>query len=41
VFTNLDHGFGGGHGATHAFLSGVRSAEAARFWTRSTNRPRQ
>jgi hypothetical protein len=29
VFTNLDHGFGGGHGATHAFLSGVRSAEAA------------
>jgi hypothetical protein len=29
VFSNLDHGFGGGHGATHAFLSGVRSSEAA------------
>src|SRR5438067_12058377 len=24
IFSNLDHGFGGGHGATHAFLSGVR-----------------
>jgi len=29
IFSNLDHGFGGGHGATHAFLSGVRSNEAA------------
>jgi hypothetical protein len=29
VFSNLDHGFGGGHGATHAFLSGVRQSEAA------------
>ncbi len=29
VLSNLDHGFGGGHGATHAFLSGVRSIEAA------------
>jgi hypothetical protein len=29
VFSNLDHGLNGGHGATHTFLSGVRSAEAA------------
>ena len=29
VLSNLDHGFGGGHGSTHAFLSGVRSSEAA------------
>ena len=29
VLSKLDHGFGGGHGATHAFLSGVRSSEAA------------
>jgi hypothetical protein len=29
VFSNLDHGFSGGHGATHAFLSGVRQSEAA------------
>ena len=29
VFSNLDHGINGGHSATHAFLSGVRSNEAA------------
>jgi hypothetical protein len=29
VFSNLDHGVNGGHGATHMFLSGVRSADAA------------
>lgn len=29
VFSNLDHGLNGGHSATHAFLSGVRSNEAA------------
>ena len=29
VLSNLDHGFGGGHGATHAFLSGVRQSEMA------------
>ncbi len=29
VFSNLDHGIGGGHQATHTFLSGVRSTEAA------------
>ena len=29
VFSNLDHGLGGGHSATHAFLSGVRSNEAS------------
>ena len=29
VFSNLDHGISGGHAATHAFLSGVRSSEAA------------
>lgn len=29
VFSNLDHGLNGGHGATHTFLSGVRSNEAA------------
>jgi hypothetical protein len=29
VLSNLDHGYNGGHGATHMFLSGVRSADAA------------
>ncbi len=29
VFSNLDHGISGGHAGTHAFLSGVRSQEAA------------
>jgi len=29
VFSNLDHGIGGGHSGTHAFLSGVRRNEAA------------
>jgi len=29
VFSNLDHGFNGGHSATHAFLSGVRTQESA------------
>lgn len=29
VFSNLDHGISGGHSGTHAFLSGVRSSEAA------------
>ncbi|MCB1277443.1 DUF1552 domain-containing protein [Prosthecobacter sp.] len=29
VFSNLDHGINGGHSGTHAFLSGVRSNEAA------------
>lgn len=29
VFSHLDHGLNGGHSATHAFLSGVRSNEAA------------
>jgi hypothetical protein len=29
VFSNLDHGFGSGHGATHTFLSGVLSSEMA------------
>jgi hypothetical protein len=29
VFSNLDHGYNGGHGATHMFLSGVKSADAA------------
>ena len=29
VFSNLDHGMGGGHSGTHAFLSGVRVQEAA------------
>ena len=28
VFSNLDHGVNGGHSATHAFLSGVRTQEA-------------
>ena len=28
VFSNLDHGISGGHAATHAFLSGVRTQEA-------------
>lgn len=28
VFSNLDHGMGGGHSGTHAFLSGVRVQEA-------------
>ncbi|MCM8543416.1 MAG: DUF1552 domain-containing protein [Lentisphaeraceae bacterium] len=29
VFSNLDHGQSGGHSATHAFLSGVRTIEAS------------
>ena len=29
VFSNMDHGLNGGHSGTHAFLSGVRSTEAA------------
>jgi len=29
VFSNLDHGIGGGHSGTHAFLSGVRVQEAS------------
>jgi hypothetical protein len=29
VFSHLDHGLSGGHTATHAFLSGVRSNEAS------------
>lgn len=29
VFSQLDHGINGGHSGTHAFLSGVRSNEAA------------
>jgi hypothetical protein len=29
VFSNLDHGFSSGHGATHTFLSGVLSSEAS------------
>jgi hypothetical protein len=29
VFSHLDHGLTGGHAGTHAFLSGVRSNEAA------------
>ena len=29
IFSNLDHGVNGGHGATHMFLSGVKSADAA------------
>ncbi|HEX4146384.1 MAG TPA: DUF1552 domain-containing protein [Pirellulales bacterium] len=29
VFSNLDHGIGGGHAGTHTFLSGVRMNEAA------------
>ena len=29
VFSNLDHGINGGHSATHAFLSGVRTQESA------------
>lgn len=29
VFSNLDHGINGGHAATHAFLSGVRTQESA------------
>ncbi|MDF1813120.1 MAG: DUF1552 domain-containing protein [Verrucomicrobiales bacterium] len=29
VFSNLDHGISGGHAGTHAFLSGVRTQEAA------------
>ncbi len=29
ILSNLDHGLSGGHAATHAFLSGVRSNEAA------------
>tara|TARA_R110002096_G_scaffold91625_10_gene207311 strand:- start:5647 stop:6900 length:1254 start_codon:yes stop_codon:yes gene_type:complete len=28
VFSNLDHGYNGGHSATHTFLSGVRSTES-------------
>ncbi|RBP45353.1 uncharacterized protein DUF1552 [Roseimicrobium gellanilyticum] len=29
IFSHLDHGLNGGHSGTHAFLSGVRSNEAA------------
>lgn len=29
VFSNIDHGNNGGHGGTHMFLSGVKSAEAS------------
>ncbi len=29
IFSNIDHGLNGGHAATHALLSGVRSNEAA------------
>ena len=29
VFSNLDHGYGSGHGATHTFLSGVLTSEVA------------
>lgn len=29
VFSHLDHGMSGGHGATHAFLTGVKSEDAA------------
>lgn len=29
IFSNLDHGINGGHAATHAFLSGVRTQESA------------
>ncbi|MDF1738592.1 MAG: DUF1552 domain-containing protein [Verrucomicrobiales bacterium] len=29
VFSNIDHGISGGHSGTHAFLSGVRTQEAA------------
>lgn len=29
VFSHLDHGVNGGHSATHAFLSGVRTQESA------------
>jgi hypothetical protein len=29
VFSNLDHGSNGNHGATHTFLTGVKSSEAA------------
>lgn len=29
VFSNIDHGISGGHAGTHAFLSGVRTQEAA------------
>jgi hypothetical protein len=29
VFSNTDHGNNGGHGATHMFLSGVKSSEAS------------
>ncbi len=31
LFSNLDHGTGGGHSGVHAFLSGVRKEEAAGF----------
>ena len=31
VFSNLHHGVGGGHGAVHSFLSGVKKSEAAGF----------
>ncbi len=29
ILSHLDHGYNGGHGATHSFLSGVRMSEAA------------
>lgn len=31
VFSNLDHGIGGGHSAVHSFLSGVKKEESAGF----------
>ena len=31
VFSNLDHGISGGHGAVHNFLSGVKKTEASGF----------
>lgn len=31
VFSNLDHGVKGGHGAVHAFLTGVKKEESAGF----------
>ena len=31
VFSHLHHGVGGGHGAVHSFLSGVKKSEASGF----------
>lgn len=31
VFSHVDHGMGGGHSGTHAFLSGVKTFQAAGF----------